>query len=182
MNIVQQQGNALEIPSGILVHGCNCLGAMGGGIAAGIRAKWPTVYAAYKRHQELVGLRLGDVNFVAGNAFKDTLLAKHIHAFSDELPPYVIVANAMTQQIHGGDPDVVYVSYDAISAVFARVALVARQGGLDVHFPLIGCGLAHGVWTEVSSRIESALAPSVPGILWTFEPVAVVDTTQGSLL
>jgi O-acetyl-ADP-ribose deacetylase (regulator of RNase III) len=181
MNIVQKQGNALNISTGILVHGCNCLGAMGGGIAAGIREKWPTVYEAYKRHQELVGLRLGDVNFVAGNAFKDTPLAKHIHAFSDELPPSVIVANAMTQQVCGGDRDVVYVSYDAISAVFARVALVARQADLDVHFPLIGCGLAHGTWSEVSSRIESALAPSIPGILWTFDPVPAPDT-QASLI
>lgn len=181
MNIEQKQGNALDISSGILVHGCNCLGAMGGGIAAGIRSKWPSVYEAYKRHQELVGLRLGDVNFVAGNAFKDTPLAKHIHAFSDELPADVIVANAMTQQIYGGDPDVIYVSYDAVSAAFARVALVARQAGIEVHFPLIGCGLAHGVWTEVGPRIESALAPNVPGVLWTFDPVPTPDT-QGSLI
>lgn len=181
MNITQKQGNALNIESGILVHGCNCLGAMGGGIAAGIRAKWPSVYEAYKHHQKVVGLRLGDVNFVAGNAYRNTPLALHIHAFSDELPPNVIVANAMTQQVFGGDPDVVYVSYPSISAAFARVGLVAEEGKLDVHFPLIGCGLAHGQWSEVSARIEAALAPVTPSVLWTFDP-APAPNPQGSLI
>jgi O-acetyl-ADP-ribose deacetylase (regulator of RNase III) len=180
MTIVQKQGNALAISTGILVHGCNCLGVMGGGIAAGIRDKWPSVYEAYKRHQKMVGLRLGDVNIVAGNGFKDTPLALHIHEFSDELPPDVIVANAMTQQIYGGDPNVVYVSYDAISAAFARVGLLARDGGLEVHFPLIGCGLAHGLWSEVGPRIEAGLGP-VSSTLWTFEPVPAQDT-QGTLI
>jgi O-acetyl-ADP-ribose deacetylase (regulator of RNase III) len=179
--ITQVQGNALAIEHGILVHGCNCLGVMGGGIANSIRLKWPDVFQAYKRHQELVGLRLGDVNFVAGMAFKDTPAALHIHAFSDQLPPNVIVANAMTQQVCGSDQDVVYVSYDAISAVFARVALVARAAGLEAHFPLIGCGLANGKWTEVGPRIDAALAPDVAGTLWTFDPVPQPDP-QGSLI
>jgi len=179
--ITQKQGNALLVESGILVHGCNCLGNMGGGIALHIRNKWSDVNDAYRRHQSKVGLRLGDVNFVAGMAFKDTPVALHIHEFSEQLPPNLIVANAMTQQIYGGDPNVVYVSYDAISATFARVALVARAAGLDVHFPLIGCGLAHGKWSEVGPRIDATLAPDLAGHLWTFDPVPAPDT-QGTLI
>lgn len=179
--ITQVQGDALSIDRGILVHGCNCLGVMGGGIANSIRLKWPDVFQAYKDHQQKVGLRLGDVNFVAGMAFKDTPVALHIHAFSEQLPPNVIVANAMTQQVCGGDKDEVYVSYDAVSAVFARVALVCRAAGLDAHFPLIGCGLANGKWAEVGPRIDAAFTPGVAGTLWTFDPVPTPDP-QGSLL
>lgn len=166
MSISTRKGNLLTLDAGILVHGCNCHGVMGGGIAKLIRDKWPSVYKAYKDHQKAVGLRLGDVNFVASSSFGGTPMEKHVHALSQELPAGVIVANAMTQQDFGGNPDVVYVSYDAISAAFSRIALVARSAGLAVHFPLIGCGLANGKWDAVAPRIETALG-EVPGQLWT---------------
>jgi O-acetyl-ADP-ribose deacetylase (regulator of RNase III) len=165
MSISRNKGNALNLQQGILVHGCNCHGVMGGGIALHIKNKWYDVYKAYKAHQAKVGLRLGDVNFVASVSFQNTPVAKHIHAFTEQLPAGVIVANAMTQQDFGSDPNVVYVSYDAIEAAFARIALVARAAQTEVHFPLIGCGLANGKWAEVGTRIEDALR-DVPGHLW----------------
>ncbi len=167
MSIIEHKGNALNLPSGILVHGCNCHGVMGGGIAKAIRSEWSDVYDAYKRHQARVGLRLGDVNFVASASFRGTNVRHHVHEFSEQLPPGVIVANAMTQQDFGSDPDVVYVSYDAVEAAFARIAVVARAAELDVHFPLIGCGLAHGKWPEVDLRIQRTLR-EVPANLWVF--------------
>lgn len=30
-------------------HGCNCAGSMGAGIAAGFRARYPTMYEEYRR-------------------------------------------------------------------------------------------------------------------------------------
>lgn len=166
MTISSRKGNLLTLDAGILVHGCNCHGVMGGGIAKLIRDKWPDVYQAYKKHQRAVGLRLGDVNFVASSSFAGTPLEQHVHALTPQLPPGVIVANAMTQQDYGNDPNKVYVSYDAISAAFARIGLVARNAGLAVHFPLIGCGLAKGKWEDVEPRIEAALG-DVPSQLWT---------------
>lgn len=166
MSIQSQQGNLLAQSSGILVQGCNCHGVMGGGIARIIRDKWSDVYDAYRQHMEMVGLRLGDVNFVASSSFRGTAVEKHIHAFSEQLPAGVIIANAMTQQDFGSDPTQVYVSYDAISAAFSRIALVARAAAMTVHFPLIGCGLANGQWDVVGPRIEAALG-DVPAQLWT---------------
>lgn len=159
------KGNLLSVTDGIIVHGCNCHGAMGAGVAKSIRDKWPDAYTAYREHRSKVGLRLGDVNFVASTAFLESEAEDHVHTFTSQMPPGLILANAMTQQTFGGDPSVRYVSYAAISATFSRVALVARETGKSVHFPLIGCGLANGNWNEVEPLINAALG-DVEGILW----------------
>ncbi len=161
------QGDLLELKSGILVHGCNCHGVMGGGIARLIRNKWPEVYNAYKSRHAKGGLQLGDVVSVGHQKLHaDRTLSKHLHSLTASLPEQLIVVNAMTQFDFGSDPDRVYVDYDAIFASFARVRMLARDSGLSVHFPLIGCGLAQGKWEEVSARIEAALGPDADATLW----------------
>lgn len=166
------QGNLLDVSRGILVHGCNCHGVMGSGIARGIREKWPSVYEAYHRYHELVGLRLGDVVTIGHDSRRnEASVSRHLHALSPELPADVIVVNAMTQHDFGRDASRVYVDYDALEAAFSRVAVLARDTGLPVHFPMIGCGLANGQWAEVSARIERALGPNVQKTLWVLPSV-----------
>ena len=163
----RQVGNILSLTEGILVHGCNCQGVMGGGIAKFIRDKWPPVYQAYKNYHSKVGLRLGDVVNVSHFKLRaEKSMARHIHDVCDVLPERLIVVNAMTQDDFGNDPRRVYVDYDAIEAAFSRISLLARDTGLPVHFPLIGCGLAKGSWEDVEQRIQRAM-PDIDKTLWT---------------
>ena len=161
------EGNLLSLQDGILVHGCNCHGVMGGGIARLVRNKWPDVYDAYKQQHAKSGLKLGDVVNVGHQHWRtDKPVARHLHDVTPSLPEKLIVVNAMTQHDFGSDPDEVYVDYDSILAAFARVRMLARDSKLEVHFPLIGCGLAQGKWEEVAARIEAVLGQDIPCTLW----------------
>lgn len=193
MNTIE--GDILSATRGVLVHGCNCQGVMGGGIAKLIRDKWPDVYLAYRRVYQSEGLRLGDIVTVAHPylGFHPDPAVKgynerargHAHDFSSQIPNRdFVVVNAMTQYDFGRDPGVVYVDYDALEAAFLRVRLLARDLKLPVHYPLIGCGLANGKWEEVSARIERALGPDVEKNLWVLpSPVPqALPVAQPSLL
>jgi len=169
MNIVE--GDLLSLQEGILVHGCNCIGAMGAGVALHIRNRWPSVYRAYVQKHRRESLHLGDIQVVAAPSWGPgvgSLRSVPLNTDADELPPALLVVNAMTQdgiRIRKS-PGELAVDYDAISAVFARIRLLARETGLSVHFPLIGCGLAGGKWSEVKPRIEVALGHDVDATLW----------------
>lgn len=162
-----REGNVLDLRYGILVHGCNCLGVMGAGVALAIRNKWPGVFDAYQDAHKSCGLRLGDVVTVASTRVSlPPEVSRHVHGLSQELPADLIVVNAMTQENIATKPGQVRVDYDAIEAAFKRVYLLARDSGLPVHFPAIGSGLAGGHWPEVAKRIETALGPTIAKTLW----------------
>lgn len=166
MAIKQNSGDLLA-QRGILVHGCNCMGVMGAGVADLIRRKYPAAYKAYKRRYDIFGLQLGDIIAVANpelrKHFPDAV--RHVSVFDDSIPQDVIVVNAMTQYDYGNDPAVLYADYNAIEAAYARIRMLARAVNMPVHFPAIGCGLANGKWGEVSQRIERGLAGQ-EGNLW----------------
>lgn len=169
--IKETQGNVLTLERGIIVHGCNCHGVMGSGIAKQIRDKWVAVYEAYRQRHAKFGLRLGDTIAVGHHQWrKNKDAVRHLETVDAALPEDVVVVNAMTQVDFGNDPEVVYVDYDGLEAAFSRIRLLARDTGLPVHFPLIGCGLANGKWDEVSKRIDRALGPDVEKTLWHFVP------------
>lgn len=134
MEIVK--GDLLEA-TGLIVHGCNCLGVMGSGVAKAIKDKWPIVYVEYKDYHRNAGLRLGDVHWV--RVARDT-----------------IVVNAMTQHFYGRD-GTRYVDYEALRKCFKHVAALARSYKMPVNYPLIGCGLAGGDWNVVAPIIEEEL-------------------------
>jgi O-acetyl-ADP-ribose deacetylase (regulator of RNase III) len=166
--ISEVKGNLLSLTRGILVFGCNCQGILAGGFGKFVHEKWPDVRAAYAAAHDSPGLYLGDIVAVASTTWGPaSLLDRHVACFSSALPDELIVVNAMTEFECGKDPDTVYVDYDALEAAFLRIRLLARDTGLPVHFPLIGCGLAHGKWEEVAVRIERALGADVDKTLWT---------------
>lgn len=45
-------GDITTVEKGVIVHGVNCQGVMGSGIAKAIRDKWPQVYTDYQAHCE----------------------------------------------------------------------------------------------------------------------------------
>lgn len=168
--IKTHKGDILQLKEGILVHGCNCQGVMGGGIAKLIRDKWLPVYDAYRQHHARTVLRLGDTVNVGHQRWQqERAVSRHLHALTPVLPEKLILVNAMSQHSYGREPGKVYVDYDAIGAAFSRVKLIARDSGLAVHFPLIGCGLANGRWQEVAEQIERALGSDIEANLWILE-------------
>jgi len=149
-------GNLLvHVKHGIIVHGCNSKGKMASGFAKFLRAKYPGAYDVYMREFNLRGLPLGGVSYY--------------HHPRELDGSEIVVANAITQENYGRDKDVLYVDYPSISTCFANVATKATELKLPVHFPLIGCGLANGVWNEVGPRIQEALGPDIEATLWIYE-------------
>lgn len=145
--IEEHVGDLLAIDRGIIVHGCNARGRMGSGVALAIKHAFPLAYQAYQQQYRQSGLHLGDISVARVGDQK-----------------YVV--NAVTQEDYGRDPDRVYVDYEAVRQCFSKVNALAKELGLPVHFPLIGCGLAHGDWRIVSCIIDETLDAAVPRHLW----------------
>lgn len=120
----------------IIVHGCNCHGVMGGGIARAIRDTWPAVYradlAATTRDRSMLGSYSTAV-FIVGD--KD-----------------LRIINAYTQFgiSHGDD----VFEYEAFERVLERIAIDYPDATIGM--PLIGCGLAGGDKERILGIIESA--------------------------
>jgi O-acetyl-ADP-ribose deacetylase (regulator of RNase III) len=147
------QGDILSTPSGVVVHGCNAQGVMGSGVAKALRDKHPSCFRVYREAYESQGnkLHLGDI---------------HPSQVSDTLH----IVNGITQMYYGRTPGRVYVDYDAVASVMRKSGALAKELGLPLVFPLIGCGLAGGDWARVSKIIEDA-CPDVEKILYTIEPL-----------
>jgi O-acetyl-ADP-ribose deacetylase (regulator of RNase III) len=148
MTIQTRHGDMLLLKRGILVHGCNAKGAMGAGIALAIKQRFPRAFQVYSETYDRAGLQLGTIT----------------HA---EVEPELIIVNAITQDDwRRPDKSAVLADYGAIETAFGHVRSLALQHRLPVHFPLIGCGLAGGLWEEVAPRIERALGPDIEKCLW----------------
>jgi O-acetyl-ADP-ribose deacetylase (regulator of RNase III) len=150
------KGNILSLKHGIIVHGCNSKGVMGSGMADSIRKMYPGAYRVYRDEFEQRGLFLGGVTYY------------HVPSIEDD--NQLVIANAITQENYGRNKNIVYVDYPAISTSFEKIAVKAKALNLPVHFPLIGCGLANGVWEKVAPRIEEALGPDIEKTLWIYQP------------
>lgn len=132
-------GDLLNETRGILVHGVNCKGRMGAGIALEIRKRYPQVYRSYIAYGDRLrwrdGFLLGEVDFVPIN---------------DGL----VVANAFIQDEYG-PPGTRYASYDAIDNCFSKINRYAIERNLPVKYPKIGAGLAGGCWDIISVIIRA---------------------------
>lgn len=54
------KGDALEAKNvDAIMHGCNCLGAMGAGIALQVKNRFPEAYEVYKEMERTIGLHPG---------------------------------------------------------------------------------------------------------------------------
>lgn len=151
-----QHGNVLDVPNGIVVHGCNAQGQMNSGVAGEIHRRFPSVYEDYHQHYTQGPLVLGEIIFSPPNLQEG-------RAFW--------VANGITQQFYGRDPNIRYADYFAIRQVFRIVYEHAKKMNLEVHFPKIGAGLANGVW-EVISQIITQELKDVPHTLWLYDSEA----------
>lgn len=135
-----KEGDLLkEVHGGIIVHGCNAQGVMGGGFALQVKNLYPKAYDRYTkmlhRHKENGCTScLGSVSVV-------------------KVTPDLIIANAITQDFYGTDRR--HVDYEAIAHSFELIARAYPD--TPIHYPMIGAGLAGGNWTIISTIINETL-------------------------
>ena len=146
-------GNLLLEKSGILVHGCNCRGKMASGIALQIRQTYPQVYIDYSEKW--------------GEHFKhpEFLLGKVVYT---QINQRLIIASAFTQLNYGNNPDVRYVSYDAIDIAFKDINKKALELNLPIKMPMVGAGFANGNWSIITRILEQNHLPGVNHIIFKY--------------
>ena len=134
--------HALEGRFDVIVHGCNCLHKMGGGIAKQIKYQFPEAYAAdlrtgYGDPHKLGSISVADINRIRMSANSELIHFRIVNAYTQFYP---ISGEA---------------SYDCIRAsfhqIFALFGTIARIG-----IPLIGCGIGGLNWPDVENEIHDA--------------------------
>jgi O-acetyl-ADP-ribose deacetylase (regulator of RNase III) len=147
-----QVGNILqEVTKGFILHQVNCQGVMGSGIARSIRDKWRVVYDQYLNEVDEQG-KLQILGWAQVVQVSDTPL---------------FVVNLFGQFGYGTDRQ--HTNYEALGSALMtferlRSGLNVQYPDLEVHHPLIGCGLGGGKWETVRSLIEKHI--SVETTLW----------------
>jgi O-acetyl-ADP-ribose deacetylase (regulator of RNase III) len=139
-------GDILQGSEEYLLHSCNSRGIQGSGIAKLLRDTYPENYRQYRRVYEKQNnsLDLGQCIWV-------------------DVGPRVII-NGIGQENFGRDPNMVYVSYDAIQKIIQTIddELGDEQDPIRVAMPLIGAGLGGGSWKIISEIIEDYSTGFIP--------------------
>lgn len=126
----------------ILIHGCNCLGIMGTGIAGQLKRNFPSILKADLQFKpETIGKkeRLGLYSFRRLTRSNGT----HFH-----------VINAYTQLGVARGSGLRVADYKAIAKVFAAINEQYKEQKFKIAIPAIGAGLANGNWEEIASIIN----------------------------
>lgn len=148
---------ALKGEFDVIVHGCNCFGVMGAGIA-------PVIAKAFGGNEDLV--RKVDLDFPIKLGSKVRL-----GHYSYLQTKGLLIINAYTQHSTGGrrvgKPDI---SYDAIRDVFTRLNIdLESHRPLRIGIPMIGAGLAGGDWSIIKKLINDS-APDLNITLVEYKP------------
>lgn len=119
MNIIKK--DITTVTEGVLINGVNCQQVMGSGVAKAYFTKWPQVreqYLIWGKNQ----VKLGKFD--------------HVRIEQDKL----YVANCWTQEYFGADGKM-YADRDAILHSVTKAATFAKEKGLEIYTPWVGCGL-----------------------------------------
>ena len=134
----------------VIVHGCNCFHAMGGGIAKQLADRYPIVEETDRQTE------FGDKNKLGTSSQVIVKSPTTNHLF--------IVKNAYTQYYWSHEKDVF--EYDAfqrflnytteliIQSYAPKEGFVTPKKRPHYGFPQIGAGLAGGDWSRISKMIE----------------------------
>lgn len=144
MSIDYVIGDISEETTGLIIHGCNCKGVMGAGVALAIRNKWPTVYKAYKSYLYEYG--------------EDALGKLQIVKITDDL----YIGNAFTQLTYGRNPDVKYADVHAIKMAVHQAMFWVGLYELELKSSLIGCSLGGLNWDKDVLPIYNELEKKCP--------------------
>lgn len=122
----------------VIIHGCNCFHAMGGGIAEQLADKYPQVEVADKQTE------FGDRE----------KLGKWTEAIVEVNDNVFTVVNAYTQYKWSSGSDVFeYEAFQQFLKLFTESVLYCPFR-IKIGFPQIGAGLAGGDWSRISKMIE----------------------------
>ncbi len=142
----EQTIDVRDIKEGWILHGVNCKGVMGSGIAKALRDKYPEIYPGYKNWCDHMGHRM--------------LGLVHFKTVSDTLK----VFNCFTQEGFGYDKTAKYASKEAIMKCLDLVEDQildfceyehSSQLPETIYLPRIGCGLGGLDWeTEVEPIVN----------------------------
>lgn len=139
MGFEVKKGNLFgNVENGFIVHGCNAQGVMGSGVAAIIRSDYPVAFQTYA---------LQYPNYILGEVIPAIVA------------PNLVVVNAITQEFYGTDRR--HADYDAITQAFKGTKHLARSSMIestDIHFPMIGGGLAGGDLHTILTIMDEAFA------------------------
>ena len=121
-----EKRDLLFVKEGIIGHGCNCLGIMGGGVEKQVRDRWPHVFCDYKR-------------FCFENSDKGENIEKLI-GLVQILPinSTLEIANMFTQGYIGNTPGVKYASIEAIIQAMTTLTEYAATHDRPIFIPRIG--------------------------------------------
>jgi O-acetyl-ADP-ribose deacetylase (regulator of RNase III) len=124
----------------VIVHGCNCFHAMGGGLAVQVKRHFPEAYAADMATPYGDRAKLGTCSVAVATTPAGALT--------------IVNAYTQFQPSMGRGVDV---DYDAVRDAMAWVK--AHYAGKRIGLPQIGAGLAGGDW----ARIEAIIARQLGG-------------------
>lgn len=141
----------------VIVHGCNCFNCMGAGIAPQMAQmfgadKYPLEHDDYD----------GDINKLGLIDYKSFWVTEDDVIPGENKQPkdsYCVTAvNSYTQFGLAGDysnRSSAPIDYEAVTLVMRKINNVFK--GKTIGLPLIGCGLAGGVWSAVKAIIQNEL-------------------------
>lgn len=125
-------GDLFDLGLPALGHGCNCVGAMGAGIAVEFKRRYPRMYLEYRRRCQHGRFQLGDI-------------------FVWEEPDLVIY-NLATQPVPR--PSATLAAID--TSVRAALADAQQRGLPRLGVPRIGAGLGGLDWNDVKDVLADA--------------------------
>jgi O-acetyl-ADP-ribose deacetylase (regulator of RNase III) len=147
MGLTAVTGDLFEFGLPAVGHGCNCVGAMGAGIAREFRRRFPQMYREYRRRCQTGEFQLGDV-FVWQ---------------ADDL----LVYNLATQPVPRPSA-----TLDAINAsVRAALADLEQRGVPRLGVPRIGAGLGGLAWPDVAAVLDAAADDSTVDLVVVSLPI-----------
>lgn len=128
-----------ELSVGIILHGVNCQGVMGAGIAYALKNKYPRIETNYRflcQHAPNPYTLLGEIDVV-------------------EMSPHLFIVNCFTQNFFGFHSDRPPASYSAIHECLLKVVEFSMyHRDLPIYMPQIGCGLGGLEWDIVNDIVE----------------------------
>jgi O-acetyl-ADP-ribose deacetylase (regulator of RNase III) len=128
------QGDITEQTSGLIIHGVNCQGKMGSGVALAIKTKWPCIYDFYMAHTQ----------------GRDALGQIQVIPIEEGL----FVANCWTQEFYGSDGKQ-YAERSAVRRCLFEAFQFCEDNELVLKTPKIAAGLAGLDWeTDVVPLFE----------------------------
>ncbi len=154
------KGSLLDTTDKFIIHGVNCQGVMGSGVAKALRDRWPDVYDDYIKFIEYKKKN----RYWAEFRTSDLLGQINVSHFFESQFRFII--NAFTQDKYGKDGQR-YVNYDAINSCMVEANhLLVQFNETSISMPKIGAGLGGGDWDFISKIIKEEFNEDITVNIW----------------